>query len=88
MPASQGDPGQLWLDDTIDSVVASYRDAVATSNAILDEHHDVEALCMRGLTTREPLSLCWVLIHMVEETARRAGHADILREEIDGLTGR
>jgi hypothetical protein len=29
----------------------------------------------------------WVLIHMIEETARRAGHMDILRELIDGQTG-
>ena len=29
----------------------------------------------------------WVLIHMVEEYARHNGHADILRESIDGMTG-
>jgi hypothetical protein len=29
-----------------------------------------------------------VLVHMIEETARHAGHADILREQIDGETGR
>ena len=28
----------------------------------------------------------WVLLHLVEETARRAGHADIVRESIDGAT--
>jgi uncharacterized damage-inducible protein DinB len=35
----------------------------------------------------EPVSMRWVLIHMVEETARHAGHMDILRELIDGQTG-
>jgi hypothetical protein len=30
----------------------------------------------------------WVLVHMIEETARHAGHADIIREQIDGATGR
>jgi hypothetical protein len=30
----------------------------------------------------------WVLVHMIEETGRHAGHADILREEIDSSTGR
>jgi hypothetical protein len=30
----------------------------------------------------------WVLVHMIEETARHAGHADILREQIDGAVGR
>ena len=29
----------------------------------------------------------WVLIHMIEETARHAGHVDIIRELIDGMTG-
>jgi hypothetical protein len=35
-----------------------------------------------------PLDLRWVLAHMLEETARHAGHADILRELMDGQTGR
>jgi hypothetical protein len=35
----------------------------------------------------EPVTLRWVLVHMVEETARHAGHADIVRELIDGATG-
>ena len=34
-----------------------------------------------------PVSLRWILVHMIEETARHAGHADILRELIDGATG-
>ncbi|MFJ8539948.1 DinB family protein [Streptomyces sp. NPDC093591] len=33
------------------------------------------------------VSLRWVLIHMIEEYARHNGHADILRERIDGVTG-
>ena len=35
-----------------------------------------------------PVNLRWVLMHLLEETARHAGHADILRELIDGDTGR
>jgi hypothetical protein len=34
------------------------------------------------------VSLRTILAHMIEETARHAGHADILRERIDGATGR
>ncbi|WP_374205123.1 DinB family protein [Streptomyces sp. TRM72054] len=34
-----------------------------------------------------PVSLRWVIVHMIEETARHAGHMDILRELIDGTTG-
>ncbi|MGW1727068.1 DinB family protein [Streptomyces sp. NPDC002306] len=33
------------------------------------------------------VSLRWVLVHMVEETARHAGHMDVVRELIDGATG-
>ncbi|MGH8328676.1 MAG: DUF664 domain-containing protein, partial [Steroidobacteraceae bacterium] len=36
----------------------------------------------------DPPTLRWILIHMIEETARHAGHADILREQIDGAVGR
>jgi hypothetical protein len=35
----------------------------------------------------DTVSMRWVLIHMIEETARHAGHMDIVRELIDGMTG-
>jgi hypothetical protein len=35
----------------------------------------------------EPLTLRWILHHLVEETARHNGHLDILREMADGVTG-
>jgi uncharacterized damage-inducible protein DinB len=37
--------------------------------------------------TGEHFDLRWILVHMIEETARHAGHADLLREAIDGTTG-
>jgi len=36
----------------------------------------------------DPVTLRWIMGHMLEEVARHAGHADILREQIDGQTGR
>ena len=36
---------------------------------------------------RKDFSLRWIVVHMIEETARHNGHADILRETIDGVTG-
>ena len=33
------------------------------------------------------VSVRWIYVHMIEETARHAGHADILREQTDGSTG-
>ena len=48
----------------------------------------LDDLC-RGLAAGEaPANLRWVLMHLLEETARHAGHADIIRELIDGSTGR
>jgi uncharacterized damage-inducible protein DinB len=36
---------------------------------------------------RADYNVRWVVVHMIEETARHAGHADILREQLDGTTG-
>lgn len=36
---------------------------------------------------REPVNLRWIMIHMIEEYARHCGHADLLREAVDGATG-
>jgi uncharacterized damage-inducible protein DinB len=35
----------------------------------------------------EPVTLRWILLHLIEETARHNGHIDILREMLDGVTG-
>jgi hypothetical protein len=35
----------------------------------------------------DPVSLRWILVHLIEEYARHNGHADLLRESIDGQTG-
>jgi hypothetical protein len=42
----------------------------------------------RHVGDEAPVNLRWVLMHLLEETARHAGHADILRELVDGTTGR
>jgi hypothetical protein len=36
---------------------------------------------------RPPITLRWVYLHMIEEYARHNGHADLIREQLDGLTG-
>jgi len=40
-----------------------------------------------GRRPRDPKTLRWVMVHMLEETARHAGQCDILREQIDGVVG-
>jgi uncharacterized damage-inducible protein DinB len=79
---------ELGPDDTVDSVVAGYRSAIAHSNKIVADVEDLDELAERVWGDRDPPTLRWILVHMVEETARHAGHADILREQIDGSVGR
>ena len=71
--------------DSVTDVVARYREAVAHANDVLDGCTDLAAPVPRP---GRPPSVRWALTHMIEETGRHAGHADILRELIDGATGR
>jgi uncharacterized damage-inducible protein DinB len=78
---------EILPTDSVSEVVANYQSTAQVSNRIVLAC-DLDQLCARAPTTPQPLSLRWVLVHMVEETARHAGHADILREQIDGQVGR
>lgn len=65
-----------------------FEDAVARSDAALDAVVDPEARAARGRRrTSTPPTVRWLLLHMVEEYARHCGHADLIRESIDGATG-
>jgi hypothetical protein len=48
---------------------------------------DLETLSKRTMSTGEPVTLRWILMHLIEETARHNGHIDLLREMADGTTG-
>ncbi|MEU2032518.1 DinB family protein [Nocardia amamiensis] len=74
--------------DSVADVVARYRDTVERANKVLDECTDLGAPVARSQPGRPAPTVRWALTHMIEETGRHAGHADILRELIDGTTGR
>ncbi|MFD3974162.1 DinB family protein [Streptomyces cyaneofuscatus] len=80
--------------DSVAEVVARYRTAVERANTVLDGCTDLAAPVPRpesgkpGKPGKPAPSVRWALAHMIEETGRHAGHADILRELIDGSTGR
>jgi uncharacterized damage-inducible protein DinB len=76
---------QLADDDSIETVVADYRAQIAEANEILMTA-DLEAPC--AFAPLSDRSVRWVAMHLIEETARHAGHADIIRESIDGTAGR
>jgi len=66
-------------------IVSFYRGETAAADAVLDAAESFD-LPSRG--KMRPTTLRWVVVHMIEETARHAGHMDITRELIDGRIGR
>ena len=75
-------------EETVDELLAAYRDAVAAANLVIAECDDLEAPARRPARNGQAPSMRWALAHMIEETGRHAGHLDILRELADGSTGR
>jgi hypothetical protein len=74
-------------DDTIESVLDFYRTEVKESRRISGAAPSLDSLSAKETLYREHVSLRWVMVHMLEETARHAGHLDLMREEIDGQVG-
>ncbi|MFI0592403.1 DinB family protein [Streptomyces sp. JUS-F4] len=72
--------------DSADSLLAAYGSAIERSNEIIERCSDLSHPCARA--AGKAGAVRWVLVHMIEETARHAGHADILREQTDGSIGR
>jgi hypothetical protein len=73
--------------DTVGSVIAAYQKTWPLVDNIVQAAPSLDTLC-HDVGTEAPVNLRWVLMHLLEETARHAGHVDILRELIDGTTGR
>ena len=75
-------------DDSPEELRELYERAVATSDANLATIDDLDHIIhRRHPKTGEGLSTRWVILHMIEEYARHNGHADLIRESIDGKTG-
>lgn len=64
-----------------------WRDEVAFADQFVAEAPDLDLIGAGADRFRGRMSLRWVLVHMVEEYARHNGHADLLRERIDGRLG-
>ncbi|MEO3750630.1 DinB family protein [Streptomyces sp. B6B3] len=77
-------------DDTPEQLHTLWRDTVERSRAAVAEVMAAGGLgqpARRGLSDGGHPSLRWILVHMVEEYARHNGHADLIRESIDGSVG-
>ncbi len=73
-------------DETAEEIAALFRDEIERSRAII-------AAASLGDAARAPrageeaTTLRGIMLHMIQETSRHLGHADIIRETIDGATG-
>jgi uncharacterized damage-inducible protein DinB len=89
----KADPDWEWhsaAEDSPEQLFALWQDAVERSRSLVaDAMADgaLERPAQRPWPDGRTPSLRWILVHMIEEYARHNGHADLLRESVDGLTG-
>jgi hypothetical protein len=74
-------------EDTLAAAIATYRGVWPRIDSIVEAAPSLDQPC-RDVGDEAQVNLRWVLMHLLEETARHAGHADVIRELIDGQTGR
>lgn len=87
VPWRSGDPDadfRIEPDESVQSVLDFFQREVAESRRILAAVDSLDTMAQAG---NPPRSMRWILIHMIEETARHCGHADFMREFTDGQTG-
>lgn len=86
-PYTMEDPDADWRieeDETLAQLLADYQEQCEISREILAANDLDEVVPFRGDRT---VSARWVLAHVIEETARHAGHLDVVRELLDGTVG-
>lgn len=84
-PWTDADPEadlRLEPNETLDEVIAAYQAACDRSREIAAQHSRDHAV-----TSPQGRELTWMYLHLILETGRHAGHADIVREMIDGTVG-
>lgn len=90
-PVTEDDPDaemRLGLHVALARLLAEYRASCGQLSELVAPL-DLDTESGGTLSWRnEPVTLRWVLMHLIEETARHNGHIDLLREMADGLTGR
>ena len=91
-PWTDEDPDADWRiepDETTEQIVDLYTTECEKNRAIVAEASldEMNKGKKKANDPRSGFSLRWIVTHMIEETARHNGHADIMREQIDGATG-
>ncbi|HEY7137041.1 MAG TPA: DinB family protein [Acidimicrobiia bacterium] len=85
-PDDAGPSFRVTEDDSVDAVVAAYRAGGETLRRVV-ESNTLDDRSASEVPWYGHVTLRWVLVHLLEETARHAGHLDLMREQIDGRTG-
>jgi uncharacterized damage-inducible protein DinB len=89
VPWTDDDPDADWRvepDDTTDAIVALYLEEIERSRAIASRA-ELDEIARNPRVQDDDVTMRWILLHMIEEIARHLGHADIMREALDGATG-
>ena len=90
--SSEDDPdgdfdGAIPDPEVVEEAWDAWRAEVAWAEEYVSNHPNLDLLGKREDRWRDRIALRWVLVHMIEEYARHNGHADLLRERIDGRIG-
>ncbi len=89
----EADPDWEWnsaAEDSPEELLELWQEAVERSRSLVTEalaDGGLDRLAERPWSDGRSPSLRWILVHMIEEYARHNGHADLIRESIDGLVG-
>ena len=89
-PWTKEDPDRemrIGPDIPVAQLLDEYAETCARHRSIVAAH-DLDDVAVRTTGSGETVTLGWIVLHLIEETARHNGHIDILREMADGTTGR
>lgn len=88
-PLTEGFDGVMETADGEDgdTLVAEIERSIARSDAVIAGADSLDSIAANPAFDGQYPNLRWILVHMIEEYARHCGHADFIRESIDGRTG-
>jgi Protein of unknown function (DUF664) len=73
-------------DDTLAVALAAYRREIAASDIVI-AGAALDDMSRTAPGGRDRANMRWILVHLIEELARHCGHADLIRQSIDGNVG-
>ncbi|MGX4736211.1 DinB family protein [Kitasatospora griseola] len=88
--ATEEDPDpemRTAVDVPLEQLLAEYEEQSVRFRKLVAEH-DLDAKAVRSSRSGLHMDLRWILLHLIEETSRHNGHLDIVRELLDGNTGK